>query len=343
MGELVVYVNGLPVTPAIERPLKGADRERMRRRFTLALTQPDNVVRVEVPGMSTMGMAELWLPGPASPVPATRPGDLYVVAVGVNRFPGIGPGSGLKDPTLRFAAADAVQVARHLAATQGAIYRRVVARVLADEGGDGLPDKASVRDALNGLRQAGPDDTVVVFLASHGFSDRAGNYYFLPRDARSADILAVLKGADTAAAPPASLLAWQEIFDALRQAAGRRVLVVDTCQARNLAAEKMSHTLRKRSAASLFALMLASRGDEESQELQARGHGVFTFGVLQALQGLGGADADGGIRLDRVFEHAKHIVEQQRPDRSKPQTPQLLAPARLGDVPLAQVAAGPAR
>ena len=50
------------------------------------------------------------------------------------------------------------------------------------------------------------NDTVMVFLASHGISDEAGNYYFVPRDARSADVDAVLAG--KVVGDRASLLGW---------------------------------------------------------------------------------------------------------------------------------------
>ena len=336
MTELLVYVNGLPVTPSAQRPLAGAQRERARRSFTVELTEPDNVVRVEIPGAATLGLGEIWLPGPARRITLSRPGDLYVVAVGVNRFPALG--NAIKDPTLNFAAADARSVAERLARNEGGLYRRVFVDLLADDT-PRLPDKAAIRSALARLGRAGPDDTVIVFLASHGISDGAGNYYLLPRDGRGRDVRAVLDRLDSSGMLP-SLLGWTEIFDALRQASGRRVLVVDTCQARNLAAESMAHTLRKRSAASLFALMLASRGDEESQELNTVNHGVFTYGVLQALDGGMAANSSGLITLADAFEHARRVVLEQRPDKAKPQTPQLLAPARLGEVALGSVSAG---
>ncbi len=264
---------------------------------------------------------------------AAHQGDLYVIAVGANRFPGFGPGSGIKDLTLRHAADDAKEVAAMLGLTEGKDYRHVFPVVLADDT-DHDPTKAAIRTALDGLKRVGPDDTAVVFLASHGLSDDAGNYYMLPRDGRPADVLAILQGHDRSGTLP-SMLGWEEIFDALRQAAGRRVLVVDTCRARDVAAEAMSHTLRKRSAAALFALMLASKGDEDSQELDARGHGVFTWGMLQAMRGAARADASGRITLTAAFDYARQVVEKERPDKRLPQTPQLLAPARLGEVVLA--------
>ena len=77
-----------------------------------------------------------------------------------------------------------------------------------------------------------------------------------------------------------SLIPWTAFFDALRDAAGRRVLIVDTCQARSIEGKFEAHSLMKRSAASQFALIVASKGNEESQEYtpgQTRALHVFTF------------------------------------------------------------------
>jgi uncharacterized caspase-like protein len=267
-------------------------------------------------------------------VAVSRPGDLYVVAVGANRFPAF-DGSNFKKMTLGYAAADARAIADELGRNDGHLYRQVIVDVIADDLAK-LPTKAAIIAALGGLRRAGADDTVVVFLASHGISDRAGNYYMLPRDGQPADLLSIIQRGDQSGTLP-SLLSWQDIFDALRQAAGRRVLVVDTCQAGDVTAERMSHTLRKRSAASSFALMLASLGDEQSQEFPERGHGVFTYGVLQALEGNGPADTSARITVAAAFDYARRVVAEQRPRKDLPQTPQMLAPAGLGDVALAQV------
>ena len=334
MSELVVYVNGLPITPFAERALVGAQRDRLRREISVTLTEPDNVVRVEIQGKAALGLGELWLPGPDRRVNLTQPGDLYVVAVGVNKFPGIGPSSGIKNPTLNYAVADAQAMTTVLGRDDGKLYRRVFVDLVADDQ-ERVPTKAGIRKALAGLKRAGPDDTVIVFLASHGISDAAGNYYLIPRDGQPNDVIAVVAGHDRSGTLE-SLLGWPEIFDALRQAAGRRVLVVDTCAARDVAAERMAHTLRKRSAASSFALMLASQGNEVSQELDSRGHGVFTYGLLLALAGQAEADSTGHITLATAFKHAQSVVASQRPDKSKEQTPQLLAPARLGEVALAK-------
>jgi uncharacterized caspase-like protein len=189
--------------------------------------------------------------------------------------------------------------------------------------------------ALAALNVANGNDTVVVFLASHGLSDKRGNYFFVPRDAKRTDIDTLLDGGSLPAV--SSLVGWQEVSEALRNTAGRRLLIVDTCQARNIEGRFEAHSLMKRSAASLFSLVVASKGDEESQEYPAGKHGLFTYALLQALSPESDANRDGLVSLNEVFEAARPVVDRLRNKRTGAQTPQIIAPAPLGDLPLMKV------
>jgi uncharacterized caspase-like protein len=118
-------------------------------------------------------------------------------------------------------------------------------------------------------------DTVVIFLASHGVTDPKGNYYFVPRDVQRRDIVAVQRGQ-----AGDSLLSWLVFFDALRGAAGKRILIVDTCHAGRAEGSFDSHSLLKRSASSMFPLIVASKGEETSQEYPPAKHGLFTYALM---------------------------------------------------------------
>ena len=48
--------------------------------------------------------------------------------------------------------------------------------------------REAILAALQFVQQAQAEDTVIVFLASHGLSDKAGNYYLVPRDVTRKDV-----------------------------------------------------------------------------------------------------------------------------------------------------------
>jgi uncharacterized caspase-like protein len=277
-----------------------------------------NEVRIESFTGVSMGLAEtvVRLPRAARVQPAR--GDLYVLAVGVSRFPSLPA-----DVQLAYAARDAEEFARRLAAAAGKSFRRVHSKVVSDAGDVG-PDRANILAALALLQSARAQDTVVLFLASHGLSDRQGNYLFVPRDAEAADFKAI-----AAPGAPTTLIPWEVFFDALRGAAGRRVLIVDTCRAKGIAGRFDPASLIKRSASSLFALVVASGEKEESQEYDPGGHGLFTYALLAALSERSDADRDGQVTLTEWFGAARPLIERLRDRTIGPQTPHLIAPAPL--------------
>ncbi|RYE38017.1 MAG: hypothetical protein EOP24_47955, partial [Hyphomicrobiales bacterium] len=230
---------------------------------------------------------------------------------------------------------DAQAFSEALSAASGGLFREVKT-VLLNDFTETKPDQAEIRKALLQLQQAGPDDTVVLFLASHGFSDKAGNYFFLNRDSSYEDVVGVVKGTNVSGEAP-TLLSWTVFFEALRKTAGRRMLIVDTCHAQKIEGTLDTHALRKRSAASSFAFMVAAKGDEPSQEYDEGGHGLFTYALMDALKPASDRNGDGVVSLSEAFQHLAPMVEKLHDPRAGPQTPQLIAPGGLGEVPLAMI------
>ena len=328
MRDVAVFVNNIPVIAAGERELSGGASERFSREVDLELARGINRVRVEVFNGVSVGVAEQVVVSDSAQPPTER-GDLYVLAIGVGRFPRLASKFGLS-----FTAQDAEEMSAALRRAGGDLFANVHLKLLADSSWS-KPDKANILSALSFARDARARDTIVIFLASHGISDAAGNYYFVPRDADPKDI----EQLSTGRAPSGgSLVSWTHFFDALRAVAGRRVLIVDTCQAKNIAGTFDSHNLAKRSASSRFALVVAARGGEDSQEYAQGRHGLFTYALLEGLSGAADADRDRKLTLKELFDHAVPTVERLRDRRLGPQTPQLISPAVLRDSVLGQVA-----
>jgi hypothetical protein len=316
MSDVAAYVNDIPMTPSAGRALRSGESLKFVREFDVPINESDNTLRIEVFNGHSLGETEKYVPGVLASTPQ---GDLYVLAVGANKFPDLDPGT-----TLSYSTRDAEEFARALVSVGAAQFRQVHMKTLSDNGT--LPTKATVLRALTALNVASGNDTVVVFLASHGLSDKQGNYYFVPRDAKRTDIDTLLDGGSLPAV--SSLVGWLEVSDALRNTAGRRLLIVDTCQARQIAGHFQDSPLIKRSASSRLAFILASKGDEESQEYEAGSHGLFTYGLIQGLTP--------GVTVAEWFAIAARTVDELRDRRIGPQTPQFMAPPSLQTMRLAK-------
>jgi WD40 repeat protein len=321
--DYAVFVNGVPVTPSRERVLSGSDTSRFARTVEIDLPARTNEVRVEAFNGVSMGTAETYIGLPPGVRPPDVSGNLYVLAVGVNAFPDLP-----ESLNLAFAAQDAAGMAQALESRGAGRYKQTFGKVLSDDSVE-KPTRASILAALEFVQQSGPRDTVVIFLASHGITDPAGNYYFVPRDVARQDIIAARRGGKSE-----SLVSWTAFFDALRGAAGRRLLIVDTCHAGRAEGSFDSHSLMKRSASSLFPLIVASKGEETSQEYAEGRHGLFTYALMKALAPEADSDGDLRVSLREAFGFAVPIVEDLRDKTVGSQTPQLVIPPVLGDIPL---------
>ena len=357
MRELAVFVNGLPVLRARERSLGAGEAQRLTRSLTLpALGTAAASVRVEVESESAIG-ADETLPLDEPRRVAARPGRLWLVAVGVDRFERV-------DPTLLrplpFAANDARELAAVLSRQRGQAFSEVNVVLLARPAAlatslatspaasaaaapaASRPTKANILARLRGLDAVEPQDTVVVFMASHGSTD-AAEYFFMTQDSDPADVRRLMQAQDRGArlAPGSvpSLLTGSEMTEALRRLPGRRILILDTCHAAAAGASD-PYSLVKRSASAQLAVVSAARGDESSYDAATQPHGAFTLALIEALAGpAGGAPAD-PLTLREVFDAAlpkvQAAVRQIRlrvADESQRaairQTPMLVAPGEL--------------
>jgi WD40 repeat protein len=235
-------------------------------------------------------------------------GTLYILAIGVTKYPGISNLCAPKpDCDLTYTGNDATAFAESLERRLGVLHEKVVRRVLVNEGGgDGAPTAANIVNALGILGRAKPNDTVAVFLAGHGIND-GPNYRFVPADAAFSDGMIL----------PASIVPWYAIEEAIDNAKGRRLLFIDTCHSAGAYNERLGN-------AAYYANILAyssARWDQEAMESAQFKHGLFTQALVEALNGE--ADSDHQGRVDtaqlndylqrRVPELAKPLKHEQNP------------------------------
>ena len=136
-----------------------------------------------------------------------------------------------------------------------------------------------------------------------------------------------------------SMVPWTAFYEALRGAAGRRILIVDTCHAKRIRGPFDAHSLMKRSAASHFPIIVAAQSKEQSQEYAPARQGLFTYSLLAALRPASDRDRDGEISLKELFDVASPLVQKLSEKSVGTQNPQLVAPPALRNMPLIQAVA----
>jgi hypothetical protein len=113
-------------------------------------------------------------------------GTLYIIAIGVGKYPGLGNScgaSGHQSCDLSFDGADARALVEAVEKRLAPSHTNVVKRVLVNgAGASGNPTATNILDAIDLLKQATETDTVLLFISVHGFND-GPNYRFLPTNA----------------------------------------------------------------------------------------------------------------------------------------------------------------
>jgi WD40 repeat protein len=257
----------------------------VRRRFPVVLIPGENLL--EVRAASADGS---WESEPArltvrSEKPVAKP-DLYVVAVGVNRY-------AQEALNLKFAAADARALVAVFRARGQRLYRQVEADpyTLVDE----RATKANIRAALAAIaKKARPQDTVVVFLAGHGTA-LGQRYYFIPHEFRGR------AGVSSEEDVRRQGLSDDELVHDWLCAvpAQKRVLIFDTCHSGAAVGKRgrdpfglREQVVRLSRSTGVFLITGAAVG-EEAQEVDELGHGVLTYALLAGLRAVGRGPLEG--------------------------------------------------
>lgn len=243
------------------------------------------------------------------PVAEDGPARVRAVLVGVSDFKELGPGD-----DLRYAGADAEEVARSLQALLGPSLRSQDLHLLVDREADLLNVRQALVDVLSG---AGPEDVVVLYFATHGVASR-GEGYLLTWDTNVRTLL------------PYSSLPLQELNGLVRRSRARHVLVLtDACHS-GLAGNDLTEEATLEASGLLgevtdaptpVFLLASAKSYQQSVEgaEYCGGHGAYTCVLLEALDGAADTDRDGRITLGELGAWVPHEVYRRTDHRQLPE------------------------
>lgn len=239
-------------------------------------------------------------------------GTLHILAIGVGEY---------KEASRRltFPAKDAADLVVVLEEQGRRLYQKVIAKKLCDS----EATRTNVLSAVEQLQKsATAADVVILFLAGHGVNDDASDlYYYLPVEFQFAT------SSLAADAVPGAQLA-----TLLEKTRGRRIVILDTCNAGNvlpsgrlgemrgssrtepptllrMLAQAQSSVWMKRGGEQDFLTVLAScRADQSALESPEWQNGAFTKALIEGL--LGGADNGTGlVTLDTLKSYVNLRVK----------------------------------
>jgi hypothetical protein len=243
---------------------------------------------------------------------AARPRRLFALSIGVDAYPGGTFGS------LRYAVADARAMAdlfgRARIDDKGRPpMERVSIRI---EGTAEKPaTRAQIETAFATLRQAGPDDVVVISFSGHGYTDARGRFFLVPSDVRregDRPVAASMIGAD-------DLARWLAPVEA-----GAIHMVIDACHsaASVLAGGFKPGPMGDPGLGQLaydkgMNILSASAPDQFAMEESELGHGLLTYALVVEGAKRGKADVpdeggkrDGLVTIDELMAYAVEALPE---------------------------------
>lgn len=189
----------------------------------------------------------------------------------------------------------------------------------------------AILDSLNWLKQQAENDsetTILIYYSGHGWLDEStGKYYLIPHDIKPFNL-------------PNSALPAEKFNDALRQIQAKRLLVIiDSCHAGGMATAKDEKTeielpnnfvqkalpdnlideLKKGEGRAVFT---SSKGDQKSWIRSDGKLSIYTYHLLEALQGAGNQPGDEVVKVSNLMNYVSETVPKStKQEYQKEQTP----------------------
>jgi WD40 repeat protein len=247
--------------------------------------------------------------------------DLWVFSIGVGAYndPDI--------PNLEWTPLDARDIISVFKRQQGRLYRKVNSVLIADKMSI-LPTLKSISARLNYFKQMSPQDTAVFYLAGRGFTDAAGDFYFLPKDAayKKDGTIDISKA-----------ISRQKLF-AMLDLPCQKIILLDLYGAEGIDGREslcVDYNMLVRDIQRDNAVIISSCGGiETAQTISKSKRGVFTYALTQGLKG--GADSlkDNVIGIDELKTYLSETIPKltssmQHPIASIPDSFLFFKAARL--------------
>jgi hypothetical protein len=250
--------------------------------------------------------------------------NLYMVAIGISAYPA--------PMTLRYAAKDARVLSQTFRDKGRGVFGDVQVKLLTDR----EATRRGIAEAVGWLGSVmTPRDVGILSFSGHGMRDRRGRFYLVPVDVDDAD-------------PERTCISGDLLKQALANMPGRLIAILDACHSGAAAPSPGAAAPAKQARADDLVrdlvtddygvvVMCSSLGREFSLEGPEAGHGFFTLGLVEALNGRADFNRDRLVHLNELDVYARVRVRQLSQGLQHPTTGR---PPTIRSFPLAGLAAG---
>jgi tetratricopeptide (TPR) repeat protein len=258
--------------------------------------------------------------------PASEPeGQTFAVLIGVSKF------QDPEIPPLQFAHQDALDFATLLQSRRAGGVPKDNVIVLTNEAATRSAIQSAIETHLK--RRAGKNDTVLLFIASHGATFAVRNRtkgFIVTYDSDPRDLA-------TSGIPMEDI---RQLFETELTNVKRLLLYVDVCHAGKLGAIVPRADETNRTAANalkpgevdVFGMLAAQSNQVAIESINyGGGHGAFTYFLMRALNGDADANGDGKVDMAEFFRYVLDHVSESTENKQ--------IPKQIGDIDQSRVMA----
>jgi len=283
-GKLIVLDNSIPNTSTLEK---------VKRNYTINLIPGKNHIEVFAVNYQKRSSFKqtLEIECKAEFKAST---NLYALMIGINEY---------KNPknNLNYARDDAQSVKTKLSEVANGIFNKIYIESLLDE----KATKENIITALNDIvAKSNPNDVFVLYYAGHGVMNTDNNdaeYYLVPHD-----VIHLHDSEDNLQKLAFSASELKMYLSKIK--AQKQLILLDACHSggalktlssnRGAPEEKAIFQLARSSG---IVLISASETEQFATEFKSLGHGVFTYTLLEALEGKAdGSEGDKKITVNEI-------------------------------------------
>jgi tetratricopeptide (TPR) repeat protein len=246
------------------------------------------------------------LPPPPTPEPLS-----LALVIGISRYQNLP-----SKAQLQFADADAQALRDFLVSEKGGFKPENVTLLVNNQA-----TRVSIIDELRRLQESsGPKDLVLIFFAGHGVVNSAGQGFLLAYDSRLDDLLLTAVEMD-------------RFNSVLKRVRARSVVIIsDACHSgtigdsvtggpvTNVSAKVFAESFSREDQSSF--IFSAAAPMQSSLEVPALKHGLFTYYLLQGLEGEADRDGDGLVSSKELYDYVAFQVREEAKRKGHNQIPE---------------------
>ena len=337
LDRLRVYVNNVPVNGKEGELLRDSKSQALERTIPIKLAAGRNKIQISV--LNSAGAESLYANAEVTCTAQRPKPTLYAVAMGISEYAN-------PDWNLKYAAKDARDIIERVKARSGSSYGEIKKLLLID----GDATKESLGKIREFLSKATVDDTVLMFVAGHGLLDNKYDYYFGTSDIDFSnpsekgiafeefdDLLASLPSLkkslliDTCHAGELDEEEKQMLASAQTSpnqvvamlptgARGMNIKPIEGARGKSEWYDRLQGLFVDLRRGSGSTILSSSAGAEYALESSEQKNGLFTYAVLEALDGKEGADAnkDGSVTMSELADYVKSRVATLTNNKQSP-------------------------